>query len=462
MRHLLALLPLLGACASTAVVVKRERPPLLDVPADARIFVEPLEGEAGELVTRELHEELRRRGFAVVTAGDAEVRLAGRVTSYEVEESISENTHWCVKGKVAPSCTRRARTSHAQVAVEVSAVDGATHAVLATEHFAVRDAGYDLALPGADFPAARRDAMLAACRRKLAGEVLHLLTPHEVREVVHLRTHPQWPQLADAAYFARTGNWSTAIERYRTLLSRAEQLDAQRRAALHHNLGVALGYNGKFAEGIAELERAHAIDADDDILEHIGRIKELEHDAARLAASSARAKLKLAGLPRAERFSEADVRVTMLEAPEAPLTRLAVPHPQGSGVSEEVVALLGDAAVSEASRAGELAVIGAADLAALLGHERQRDLLGCTEVSCMAEVAGALDVDALLLVKLGKIGEIYRIGVDLIDSRKARPLVRGDVQGAVDADVLLGMLESTVRQVLERVLEPATPPLSQR
>ena len=57
--------------------------------------------------------------------------------------------------------------------------------------------------------------------------------------------------------------------------------------------------------------------------------------------------------------------------------------------NEEAVAL-GEALTQELSRRGFFEVISAGDIRALLGVERQRALLGCSDSSCTAELSGAL------------------------------------------------------------------------
>lgn len=52
-------------------------------------------------------------------------------------------------------------------------------------------------------------------------------------------------------------------------------------------------------------------------------------------------------------------------------------------------------------------------IAAVLGNERQKQLLGCSE-ACVTELAGALGVDALLIGDLAKLGTDWAINVRLV------------------------------------------------
>lgn len=68
-----------------------------------------------------------------------------------------------------------------------------------------------------------------------------------------------------------------------------------------------------------------------------------------------------------------------------------------------------------------------ADMRALLGLERQKQLLGCAESDCIAEIAGALGVAALLVGDLGMVGGArhhHAAGRVLEERRGARDLRR--------------------------------------
>ena len=67
-------------------------------------------------------------------------------------------------------------------------------------------------------------------------------------------------------------------------------------------------------------------------------------------------------------------------------------------------------------------VTTAADVRALLGAERQRQLLGCEGVaeSCMTELANALGADGVLVGTIDKVGESYLAAVKLISNRGGR------------------------------------------
>ena len=60
------------------------------------------------------------------------------------------------------------------------------------------------------------------------------------------------------------------------------------------------------------------------------------------------------------------------------------------GIDPGVVRLLNELLLTAFEQTEKYEVIGGSDLKAMLSHERQQDLLGCTDVSCMAQIGGAL------------------------------------------------------------------------
>lgn len=63
-------------------------------------------------------------------------------------------------------------------------------------------------------------------------------------------------------------------------------------------------------------------------------------------------------------------------------------------------------------------VLTSSEIAALLGLERQRQLLGCTDEqnSCLAEMANALGTDGLVRGSLGKFGNVYQLDLKVLSS----------------------------------------------
>jgi hypothetical protein len=79
-------------------------------------------------------------------------------------------------------------------------------------------------------------------------------------------------------------------------------------------------------------------------------------------------------------------------------------------------------------------VITGSEITAVLGLERQRQLLSCADAStsCLAELANALGVDGLLTGSLGKFGDVWQLDVKVLAANDASTLavhskrVKGD------------------------------------
>jgi hypothetical protein len=64
------------------------------------------------------------------------------------------------------------------------------------------------------------------------------------------------------------------------------------------------------------------------------------------------------------------------------------------------------------------------DIAAVLSNERQKQLLGCADdsSSCMAELAGALGVDALISGQVARVGKSFQLNLRILSARDAAAL----------------------------------------
>jgi hypothetical protein len=94
-------------------------------------------------------------------------------------------------------------------------------------------------------------------------------------------------------------------------------------------------------------------------------------------------------------------------------------------VAPELARVLADAAAAGAAAAPGLQVLSQGDIAAMLGLERTRQMLGCTEdQGCMAELAGALDSDRLLSGSLTILERTALLTVKVLDVKKSRTLAR--------------------------------------
>ncbi len=103
-----------------------------------------------------------------------------------------------------------------------------------------------------------------------------------------------------------------------------------------------------------------------------------------------------------------------------------VPLPVGEGVSAQAAAAITEAITGEIRRVPGVQLITQDEIAALLGLERQKSLLGCGDDKCMAEVGGALGVDRLVTGRLSTVGETWLFNLKALDPAKAKVVAQVD------------------------------------
>jgi hypothetical protein len=89
--------------------------------------------------------------------------------------------------------------------------------------------------------------------------------------------------------------------------------------------------------------------------------------------------------------------------------------------------------------AGDYEVIGQDDIAALVGFEKQKDMLGCDDASCIANIGGALGVDRVIAIKIARLepdwvvtSKLINIKVTRVEARTS-DMVVGNVKALLNA-----------------------------
>ena len=138
-----------------------------------------------------------------------------------------------------------------------------------------------------------------------------------------------------------------------------------------------------------------------------------------------------------------------------------------SGTEAPRARLLTQVLVGELPKQGRFEVISSAEIKNVLGFERQKQLLGCSEDSqCLAELGGALGVDYLISGQLGRLGKRYRLDLRLIDARRSRVVAsEGDfLEGGEDGlgDATIAMLKRLLQQggLREQVVASGSTPVA--
>lgn len=183
----------------------------------------------------------------------------------------------------------------------------------------------------------------------------------------------------------------------------------------------------------------------------------------RVVAPKTAALLSVARPLVAELFPEFPVAPELAPAPPvvAPKKglRVAVLDPRIVGeVPTRARAALEQSLTPEVRKVDGVAAINSQEIRDLLGAERQRQLLGCSEEasSCMEELAGAVGADELLTLDLTLVGRTYALTARRFDMRQAKVLQTHLAQFEQrDGEELLAIIGPTVSALYpERPLKP--------
>jgi len=146
--------------------------------------------------------------------------------------------------------------------------------------------------------------------------------------------------------------------------------------------------------------------------------------------------------------------------PPAPV-KLAAPGLTGLNTSPEELAFYTEHLAQQLTLQG-LQVTTAKQISTLLGLEKQRELLGCTDMasSCMAELASALGVDGLVTGSVGKFETSYRINVSIVATSDSRTLAAYSARAASSEEVLEALTSASKQMAAQvmRVLRGVGPP----
>jgi hypothetical protein len=130
-----------------------------------------------------------------------------------------------------------------------------------------------------------------------------------------------------------------------------------------------------------------------------------------------------------------------------PNPKLAAPGFSSVNVEDRAANFFAEFFAQKLQEAG-LSVISQEAIASLVGFERQKALLGCSDqsASCVAELAGALGVDGLVVGSLGKFGGEYAVTIKIISAGDARTVQAES--GRLDGErALLDWLTSRARRM---------------
>ena len=134
------------------------------------------------------------------------------------------------------------------------------------------------------------------------------------------------------------------------------------------------------------------------------------------------------------------------------------------GVTQEQMDALGDMLANNIRASGNYKVIGKSDIRAALNMENHKQLLGCSDESCIAEIGGALGVRWVVIGNISQFGELFLLNLKLLDVDKVTVLqgvskkIEGGQAALIDA---LPVAAAELMKAAEKsmgMLAKATPP----
>lgn len=136
----------------------------------------------------------------------------------------------------------------------------------------------------------------------------------------------------------------------------------------------------------------------------------------------------------------------MLAATPPPV-KLASPGFSVVNVDEKEGALFSEYFARKLEENG-LFVTTSAEISAVLGVERQKQLLGCDEdsTSCIGELAGALGVDGVITGTVGKVGTGFTLSLKIVSAKDASSMATYSTR-LEDEDAVFEYLEATAKDV---------------
>lgn len=100
-------------------------------------------------------------------------------------------------------------------------------------------------------------------------------------------------------------------------------------------------------------------------------------------------------------------------------TKVLVVGLTAKAIDQDTVDLFCDSIVGELRKRQGLQVSDRADIAAVIGAEREKQLLGCSDGQCMAELGGALGAEYMVRGDVGRVGKVLKVHLVMSDQKGA-------------------------------------------
>jgi len=137
--------------------------------------------------------------------------------------------------------------------------------------------------------------------------------------------------------------------------------------------------------------------------------------------------------------------------------KLAILDFAANGASKELTSAATSAAAAAVDRLGVFRVVTAEAIRDMLAFEKQREMLGCTDGGCIAEIGGALGVDYIVSGKVTRIAagaglpETFNLDMTLSNVRKGQREGSAVEAGRSEAE-LLGRVGRAAQKLVAKIL----------
>jgi hypothetical protein len=120
-----------------------------------------------------------------------------------------------------------------------------------------------------------------------------------------------------------------------------------------------------------------------------------------------------------------------------------------AGFDADHALLIESVILSELSKHKQLNVISKNDVTGMLDVEQLKQSMDCSQKSCMAEIAGALGTDFVVMGNLGKLGDDDSLlNLQWVSNKEARVIARVSVNLTASGAGLVGQVQEGVRELL--------------
>lgn len=127
------------------------------------------------------------------------------------------------------------------------------------------------------------------------------------------------------------------------------------------------------------------------------------------------------------------------------------------GIEAQKMDALSDMLANAIRRSGNYRVVGKSDIRAALALEEQKQLLGCSDDSCLAEIGGALGVRWVVVGNISLFGKTYLLNLKVVDVARISVVAGLSQKITGGEDMLIDGLDQTARKLIAEARAKSQP-----